>query len=339
MKVAFYHYNLEMAHPFGISRSVHTVQPTFIVALSQDGHTGYGEATQNRYYNVTPENLQAGLEAIKHEIETYPFTNPENFYDHFLFPRLKNFRFLMAAIDEAANDLYGKLLGKALWQIWGYKIDKLPLSTYTIAIDDIEVMKKKLLEKAWPVYKIKLGTDHDIDIVKALRDISDMPFRIDANTGWTAEQTIKNSKILKEFGVEFIEQPLPYDQYEAMRKVKAASVLPVIADESVRTETDIQKCAKSFDGINVKLVKAGGITPARRMLTEARKFGIKTMIGCMTESSIGISAAAQLLPLCDYADLDGAILLKKDIAKGVVLDNGKIILPQTGGTGAELLLL
>ncbi len=338
MKVSFYHYNLEMAHPFGISRSVHTVQPTFIVALSQDGHTGYGEATQNRYYGVTPENLQAGLEAIKHEIEAYPFTTPDDFFDRFLFPRLKNFRFLLAAIDEAANDLYGKLLGKPLWQIWDYDIDKLPLSTYTIAIDDIDVMKKKMLEKPWPFYKIKLGTDHDIEIVKALRDISDKPFRIDANTAWTAEQTIENSKILKELGVEFIEQPLPYDQYDEMRKVKADSVLPVIADESVRTETDIKKCAESFDGVNVKLVKAGGITPARRMLTEARKLGIKTMIGCMTESAVGISAAAQLLPLCDYADLDGAILLKKDIAKGAVLDNGKIILPQTGGSGAELLL-
>ena len=337
MKVSFYHYNLEMAHPFGISRSVHTVQPTFIVALSQDGHTGYGEATQNRYYNVTPENLQAGLEAIKYEIETYPFTTPEDFYDNFLFPRLKNFRFLLAAIDEAANDLYGKLLGKPLWKIWGYKIDNLPLSTYTIAIDDIEVMKKKLLEKPWPVYKIKLGTNHDIDIVKNLRNITDKPFRIDANTAWTAEQTIENSKILKKLKVEFIEQPLPYDQYNEMHKVKVASALPVIADESVRTEADIKKCEESFDGVNVKLVKAGGITPAKRMLTEARKLGLKTMIGCMTESSIGISAATQLLPLCDYADLDGAILLKNDIAKGVILDNGRFILPQTGGTGAELI--
>lgn len=337
MTVNFYHYNLEMAHPFGISRSVHTVQPTFIVALSQDGQTGYGEATQNRYYGVSPENLQAGLEALKSDIEKYPFTTPEDFYDNFLFPKLKNFRFLMAAIDEAANDLYGKILGKPLWQIWNYKIDNLPLSTYTIAIDEIAVMRKKLLEKPWPVYKIKLGTEHDIDIVKSLRELTDKPFRIDANTAWTATQTIENAKILKDLGVEFIEQPLPYDQYDRMHEVKAKSVLPVIADESVRTEADIQKCVDSFDGVNVKLVKAGGITPARRMLTEARQLGLKTMIGCMTESSVGISAAAQLLPLCDYADLDGAILLKHDIAQGATLDNGKIILPQTGGTGAVLL--
>lgn len=337
MKVSFYHYNLEMAHPFGISRSVHTVQPSFIVALSQDGQTGYGEATQNRYYDVTPQNLQAGLEALKHEIETYPFTTPEDFFDRFLFPRLKNFRFLMAAIDEAANDLYGKLLGKPLWQIWGYDIDNLPLSTYTIGIDEIEVMKQKLLEKPWPVYKIKLGTVHDIEIVKSLRSITDKPFRIDANTAWTVSQTIENSKILKELDVEFIEQPLPYDQYDKMRQVKAGSVLPVIADESVRIEADIKKCYDSFDGVNIKLVKAGGITPAKRMLNEARKLGMKTMIGCMTESSVGISAAAQLLPLCDYADLDGAILLKKDIAKGVTLEDGKIILPQKNGTGVELL--
>ncbi len=337
MKVDFYHYNLEMVHPFGISRSVHTVQPTFIVALSQDGHTGYGEATQNRYYDVTPENLQARLEALIPEIEKYPFTTPEDFYDNFLFSKLKNFRFLMAAIDEAAHDLYGKMLGKPLWKIWNYKIDNLPFSTYTIALDDIDVMREKLLEKPWPVYKIKLGTEHDIQIVKSLRELTDKPFRIDANTAWTVTQTIENAKILKNLGVEFIEQPLPYDQYDLMQEVKEKSVLPVIADESVRTEADIKKCIDSFDGVNVKLVKAGGITPARRMLTEARQLGLKTMIGCMTESSIGISAAAQLLPLCDYADLDGAILLKHDIARGATLDNGKVILPQTGGTGAVLL--
>ena len=337
MQVHFHHFDLQMAHPFGISRSVHTVQPTFIVSLEQDGKVGYGEATQNRYYGVTPENMEAGLKAIKSEIERYTFTTPEDFYDHFLFPRLKNFRFLMAAIDEAANDLYGKLQAKPLYQLWNFDASNLPLTTYTIAIDTIEVMKQKLLEKPWPVYKIKLGTDHDIEIIKSLRDITDKPFRIDANTAWTVQQTIDNSFILKDLGVEFIEQPLPYDAYEAMKEVKAKSALPVIADESARTENDVQACAESFHGINVKLVKAGGITPAKRMLIQAKTLGIKTMVGCMTESSIGISAAAQLLPLCDYADLDGAILLKKDIAKGVIVDNGKMILPDEGGTGATLL--
>jgi len=337
MQVRFYHFDLEMAHPFGISRSVHSIQPTFIVALTQDGKTGYGEATQNRFYNVTPENLQAGLENLIPEIEAYSFTTPDDFYDNFLYPRLKNYRFLMAAIDEAANDLYGKLLNKSLWQIWNFEMKQLPLSTYTIGLDDIEIMKQKLLEKPWPIYKIKLGTEHDIEIIKSLRSITDKTFRIDANTAWTVEETIANAKILKDLGVEFIEQPLPYDQYEAMKIVKKQSVLPIIADESVKTESDVIKCAGSFNGINVKLVKAGGITPAKRMLLQARSLGLKTMIGCMTESSIGISAAAQLLPLCDYADLDGAILLKNDIAKGVSLDYGKIILPEKPGTGAELM--
>jgi len=337
MQVSFKHFNLEMAHPFGISRSVHTIQPTFIVALTQDGKTGYGEATQNRYYNVTPENLESGLLALKPEIEKYPFTTPEDFFDDFLKPRLNNFRFLMAAIDEAANDLYGKLQNKPLWQIWGFETNHLPLSTYTIALDSIEKMQQKLLEKPWPVYKIKLGTNHDIEIVKSLRQITDKPFRVDANTGWTANQTVENAKILKALGVEFIEQPLVYDAFEAMKQVKAQTVLPMMADESVRTEADIKKCVNSFDGVNVKLVKAGGITPARRMLEEAKNLGLKTMVGCMTESSIGISAAAQLLPLCDYADLDGAILLKNDIATGVKLVQGQMILPETGGTGAELL--
>ncbi len=337
MKVNSYHYNLEMQHPFGISRSVHRFQETFIVEMEQDGLKGYGEATQNRYYGVSLQNMQEGLDAIKKEIEAYPFTTPEDFWDRFLYPRLKNFRFLMAAIDEAANDLYGKLQGKPLYEIWGYSTENIPLSTYTIALDKTEVMKEKLLEKPWPVYKIKLGTDHDMEIIKSLREITDKPFRVDANTAWTPEQTIENSRILKGMGVEFIEQPLAYDQYEAMEYVKKHSALPVIADESSRTEEDVKKCVKSFDGINVKLVKAGGITPGRRMLIEAKKSRMKTMIGCMTESSVGISAAAQLLPLCDYADLDGAILLKKDIAKGVRLENGKIIFPDKPGTGVELI--
>jgi len=336
MKVRFYHYQLEMAHPFGISRSVHTVQPTFIVALEQDGLTGFGEATQNRYYGVSPENLEIRLLGLQSEIEKYPFTTPDDFFDNFLLPRLHNFRFLMAAIDEAANDLYGKLQVKPLYELWNYDISNIPLTTYTIAIDSIDVMKQKLLEKPWPVYKIKLGTEQDIEIVKALRDLTDKPFRIDANTAWTAQQTIDNSIVLKDLGVEFIEQPMPHDALEAMKMVKQKSVLPLIADESSRTEKDVVPCSESFDGINVKLVKAGGITPAKRMLLHARALGIKTMVGCMTESSVGISAAAQLLPLCDYADLDGAILLKKDIAKGVVVENGKMILPATGGTGAEL---
>ncbi len=337
MEVQFKHYQLQMAHPFGISRSVHTVQPTFIVALSQDGKTGYGEATQNRYYGVTPEKLEAGLKDLQVEIESYPFTTPDDFYDHFLHPKLKNFRFLMAALDEAANDLYGKLQGKPLWQLWGYQADHLPLSTYTIALDSLKVMGEKLLEKPWPVYKIKLGTTNDLAIIQYLRTLTDKPFRVDANTAWTPRQTVENAVTFKDYGVEFIEQPLPYEAYAEMKKIKSKLALPVIADESVRTEEDIAKCVDAFDGVNVKLVKAGGITPARRMLIEARNLGLKTMIGCMTESSVGISAAAQLLPLCDYADLDGALLLKKDIAQGVKIENGRIILPTTGGTGAHLI--
>ena len=207
MKVHSHPYKLEMEHPFGISRSVHSFQETFIVELEQDGVKGYGEATQNTYYGASIQNMQDGLKILKKDLEKYAFTTPEDFWDHFLFPRLKNFRFLMAALDEAANDLYGKMQNKALYQLWGYHLDNLPLSTYTIALDTLEKMKEKLLEKPWPVYKIKLGTDHDIEIITALREITDSPFRVDANTAWEVEQTIEYSKILKELGVEFIEQP------------------------------------------------------------------------------------------------------------------------------------
>ena len=160
-------------------------------------------------------------------------------------------------------------------------------------------------------------------------------FRVDANCGWTAEQTIELSSVLKEMGVEFIEQPLPPEDVEGARRAFANSALPLIADESCITEEDVDRCAGRFHGINIKLVKCGGLATARRMITRARELGLKVMVGCMTESTVGISALAQLLPLLDYVDMDGAVLLAKDIATGVRLDRGKCIYPNVNGTGVR----
>ena len=190
----------------------------------------------------------------------------------------------------------------------------------------------------WPIYKIKLGTADDVAIVRELRNHTDAIFRIDANCAWTAQETIFNAPLLKELGVEFLEQPLKADDWSGMEEVMHHSVLPVMADESCIVESDVEKCALHFSGINIKLTKCGGLTPALRMIKKGKDLGLKVMVGCMTESTVGISAIAQLLPQLDYVDMDGALLLKSDIATGVRIEpNGKVIFPKLAGTGVQLL--
>ena len=237
----------------------------------------------------------------------------------------------------AAHDLYGKLLGKPLYEIWGTKIDHYPTTNYTIGIADIDTMVSKMKERPWPIYKIKLGTNNDVNIIKELRKHTDAIFRIDANCAWTVKETIVNAPQLKDLGVEFLEQPLKADDWEGMEKVMHQCVLPVIADESCIIESDVEKCGLHFNGINIKLTKCGGLTPALRMIRKAKSMGLKVMVGCMTESSVGISAIAQLVPQLDYVDMDGAILLKEDIATGIhINDDGSLVFPKLGGSGITL---
>jgi L-alanine-DL-glutamate epimerase-like enolase superfamily enzyme len=234
--------------------------------------------------------------------------------------------------------LCGKLRGLRTYELWGLSADSVPASNYTIGIDAIDVMVAKMNEfPGWPIYKIKLGTDRDLDIVRELRKHTSAVFRVDANCGWTADQTIALAPPLKELGVEFIEQPLPADGWEDMRRVYRESALPIIADESCIVESDVERCAGHFHGINIKLVKCGGLTPARRMISVAAQHGLKVMCGCMTESTVGISAIAQLLPLLDYVDMDGAELLAKDIASGVKLLHGMCQYADEKGNGVTLL--
>lgn len=337
IKLKIHKFDLPLKHTFTIARESHKVQKSIVVELEVDGTSGLGEATSNTYYNVTSGGIIGILEGIRPVIEAYNFDTPEHFWNY-IHPYLREFPFAHCALDMAAHDLYGKQKGQPLHQLWGLSTDNLPLTSYTIGIDKIDVMIEKMLETPWPIYKIKLGTDQDLAIIRALRKNTDAIFRVDANCAWDAEQTILFSKDLIELGVEFIEQPLAYGTgVRPSKKVLKYSSLPVIADESCQKEADVDFCHKKFDGINIKLVKCGGITPALRMIKRARELDLKVMIGCMTESSVGISAAAQLLPLVDYADLDGAFLLAKDVATGVTLDNGKVHFAERNGTGALLI--
>jgi len=329
--------HLPMRHPFSIAHGTTTVQHNLLVELTDGAQTGYGEgASSHAYAEFTAEAMREALERVRPIIEGATFAQPADFWEQMV-PVLGHNRFALCALDEAAHDLWGKRLGQPVWQLWGLELNNLPLSNYTIGIDSIDTMIAKMAEfPGWPIYKIKLGTEHDLEIVRALREHTDALFRIDANTAWTAEETIARAPELSRLGVEFIEQPLPAGDWDGMRQVFAHCVLPVIADESCLVEEDVARCVGHFHGINIKLTKAGGLTPARRMIAEARRHGLKVMVGCMNESSVGISAIGMLLPLLDFVDMDGAVLIARDIADGVHLAKGVAVFPDRPGSGVRL---
>lgn len=335
MKLTLRAYDLKLKHTFRISRKTIDFQPSLIVELEENGISGYGEATSNPYYNITIEILQSDIEQIRTLIGETSNETPEEFWSK-IAPFLKDNPFALCALDNAYNDLYARKKGKKLYELWNYDISHNPLTNYTIGIDTIENMVKKMEELPWPIYKIKLGTPDDIAIVTELRKHTNAIFRVDANCAWTVEETLENAKAFKNLNVEFIEQPLKADNWEGHREVYLNSVLPIIADESCIKEEDVAKCYNHFHGVNIKLMKCGGITPGRRMIVEAKKLGLKTMVGCMTESSIGISAIAHLLPELDYVDMDGALLLAEDIASGVTIQYGETIYPERTGIGVIL---
>lgn len=328
-------FTLELSEPFKIARDAYTHQETVIVELKDGGYSGFGEATSKAYYGVSTDSIIKVIEANRNYIEATLDLTPEDFWDS-LKSRFPKDLFALCALDMAYSDLYAKRKGLKLFEYWRLNPESNPLSNFTIGIASIEEMIEKVKRHPWPIYKIKLGTDHDIEIIQALRRHTRSPFRVDANCGWTPAQTIVNSRELKRLGVEFIEQPLKADNWLGHKEVFKHAELPIIADESCLVETDVDHCYQHFHGINVKLVKCGGLTPAKRMLARARSLNMKTMVGCMTESSIGISAIAHLAPLLDYVDMDGALLLKKDIAKGVEIRQGKIYFSKLNGIGAQL---
>ncbi|KAB8151324.1 dipeptide epimerase [Kordia sp. TARA_039_SRF] len=330
-------FELPLQHPFTISRYTVTVQKTVVVAISDGEFTGYGEATVNPYYNSSVESLKTSIENVKTVVEEVSESiHPTQFWKR-LEPKLHDNYFALCALDCAYWDLYAKQHQKPLRRFWSEHDTNLPKTNFTIGIDDIEVMQSKILQKPWAIYKVKLGTKNDVEIIEKLREVTDAVFRVDANCAWTVEETLKNAVILKELGVEFIEQPLKADHWNGMKILKKESVLPIIADESCQKLEDVSKCAEVFHGINIKLMKCGGITPALQMIEIAKANNIKLMAGCMTESSIGISNLTQLAPLLDYIDADGALLLQKDIAKGVTFNDGEIIYTEKNGSGATLL--
>lgn len=332
MKVNYWPFNLKFRHPFTISKGTKTHQPTLIAELEHFGIKGYGEAPAITYYNITVEKMIEDLEKKKSMVEKFALTDPDRYwhYLHHLFPQSP---FLVCSLDIAAWDIFGKMKNKPLYELWNGDISKNPLTDYTIGIDSKEKMLAKMKEKPWPIYKIKVGTADDIAIVKALRENTNSILRVDANAAWDVETALKIIPQLKELGVEFVEQPLAKDDWEGMKILYAESPIPLFADESCVFEQDVEKCKDHFHGINIKLTKCSGITPALRMIKRARELDLKIMVGSMNESTVGSAAIAHLLPFIDHVDMDGPLLLEEDVATGIEYGFGKISYSNEPGLG------
>ncbi len=335
MQLSWKSFYLEFHHPFTISRHTYFSQPGIIVMLSEDDVVGFGEATVNPYYNTSEISLIQEAQTLGNKLKELPYTSPDELWDELKSNAGQNL-FVLAAINNALWDLAGKKALKSVRDIIGISKNTIPYTSITIGIDSIDTMVLKMKENPWPVYKIKMGTPDDIGIIQELRKHTDAVFRVDANAAWTPDITIRNARILSKLGVEFMEQPLPANEKDGMKEVYKQSVLPIIADESCVHEEDVEMCRGLFHGINIKLMKCGGITPGLRMIRKAREFDMKVMIGCMVESSIGIAAAAQLLPLVDFADLDGPMLIRNDSAKGLRYHEGFVEISEEPGLGVSL---
>lgn len=336
MKLDIFVKELPLKHTFTIAHQSRDFQETVIVRLEDRGYEGLGECTTNPFYGITVENIIGALEKSRKSVESNQWATPHDLWEANKTVFSYN-PFAQCALDEAAWDIYSKKQGRKMYELLGLNPKNIPVTNFTIGIASVDKMVKKMKEVDWPIYKIKVGTDHDLEIVRELRKHTDAVFRIDANCAWTAEQAISYSEELAKLGVEFMEQPLGKDDLDGMKEVYKHSKLPVIADESCIVEADVKKCQGLFHGVNVKLMKAGGVTPALRMLREAKSLGMKTMVGCMTESSVGITAIAHIAPMLDYVDMDGAMLLSRDIAKGVTITPEKVVFPDGPGIGATLI--
>ncbi len=327
---------LPFEYPFTISGGrTKTHQPALIVALQLGNYVGYGEAPAIAYYNISVEEMIETIESKKRMIEKFAFTEPERYW-HYLHHLLPQNHFLVSALDMAAWDLFGKLKGKLLYEIWNTEFTNTPLTDYTIGIDTIEKMVDKIKAKPSPIYKIKVGFENDVEVIKELRKHTSSIFRVDANAGWALEEALQKIPQLKDLGVEFVEQPLEKDNWEGMKILFEKSPLPLIADESCVFEQDVEKCVTHFHGINIKLTKCSGITPAIRMIQKAKALGLKVMMGSMNESSLGAAANANFLPQLDYVDMDGPLLLKEDIATGLEFNHGKVSITGKFGLGVTL---
>ena len=337
MILRFQPYTLELKHAFGIAASTRTTTPAMLVEFEHDGVIGYGEAAMPPYLGETQESAGAFFQRAQ--------TRLAQFSDYFqleeILPAIDAVApgntAAKAAVDIALHDWIGKKLGAPWYRIWGLDPAKAPVTSFTIGIDTPEIVREKTREAAiYKIIKVKLGRSAESDraMIDAIRDVTDVPITVDANQGWkNRDDALRMIEWLKSRGVVFIEQPMPKEQLADTAWLRDRSPLPLIADENVQRLADVRACQGAFHGINIKLMKCAGLREAHAMIVLARALGMKVMLGCMTETSCAISAAAQLSPLVDWADLDGAVLIKNDVFDGATIVDGKLTLPDRPGIG------
>jgi L-alanine-DL-glutamate epimerase-like enolase superfamily enzyme len=326
---------LRTKHPFVIARGGQSDHRTVWVRLIDgDGLEGWGEAAPSKFYGETPDSVIAALKVYSALLPDDPFKLEEA--ERAWEAKLRGNAAARAALSSALHDLVGKRLGVPIYRLWGLDPCMAPRSTFTIGLDAPERIKAKVQEaEEFPILKVKLGTDRDLEILRAIRDATDKELRVDANCGWTVKRALRMLPILDEFGVTVLEQPLPPQDHDGLAAITAQADIPVIADESCLTTVDIPPLVGKVDGINIKLAKCGGLREALRMIAVARAHGLMVMVGCMIESSLGITAAAHVTPLVDIVDLDGAALLSDDPFVGARIDGGQVTLPSEPGLGVR----
>ena len=326
---------LRTKHKFVIARGGSAEYPTVFVCLTgRDGVEGWGEAAPSTYYAETPATVIAALDAYAPVLADADAAAIED-VEAALLGALRGNPSARAAISSALHDLAGKRLGVPVWKMWGLAAAKAPRTSYTIGIAGDDELRTRIAEAAqYPILKVKLGTDRDEHVIRLVREAApDKILRVDANTGWTAKRALAVIPLLAKLGVEFVEQPLPADDLKGLKFVRDRSALPIVADESCLVAADVPRLAGVVDGINLKLAKCGSLLEARRIIHVARAHHMRVMCGCMIESSLAISAAAQFAPLLDDADLDGGALLANDPFAGVTIAGGVLKLSDKPGLG------
>lgn len=322
---------LHLRHTFRLSRGASDVRHNLLVELEHEGRVGLGEAAPISRYAQDAASSAAAVEMMVGRLG-----DPRAFRDAVRVAAVAGQEAAQAAVDMALHDLAGKRMGVPLYELLGLDPRAAPATSYTIGLDSPEVVERKVREAgAYEILKVKMGSDEDRVVLETVRGVTDRRLLVDANEGWSLDGARERLEWLADLGVELVEQPLPADRLEETRALRRMSPLPLFADESVHRVEDIPKIASAFDGINIKLAKCGGIGEALRMIATARAHGMRVMLGCMVESSVGITAAAHLSPLVDYADLDGNLLIADDPFTGARIVDGRIVLSDAPGLGVE----
>lgn len=334
MKLSWFPYELELQHTFTVASYSRNSTPGVQVRIDYDGLVGYGEASMPPYLGQTVQSVTSFLE----KVDLGQFPDPLILEDILTYvdSLSPGDTAAKAAVDIALHDLAGKILGAPWYKLWGYDPAKAPSTTFTIGIDTPDVVREKTRECAdrFNILKVKVGLDNDVEMIRTIREITNLPLAVDANQGWTDRSAALDEICwLHENGVVMVEQPMAIDRLDDIAWITERSPVPIFADESVQRAADIPGLAGAFSGINIKLMKCTGMREARKMVDITRALGLKVMLGCMTETSCAVSAAAQLSPAVDFADLDGNLLISNDLFKGVQVVDGRLTLPDLPGIG------